>query len=65
MRLLAIILLAATAVPLPKVGACPSGYASEAHWCVPMANAPAAVVKGRGQCPSTMVQSGQYCVEKR
>lgn len=31
---------------------------------VPMANAPVAVPKGKGQCPSTMVQSGNYCVEK-
>jgi hypothetical protein len=64
MRLICCLLLAA-ATPLPKVGNCPSGYASEAHWCVPTQNAPIAVLKGRGQCPSTMVQSGSYCIEKR
>jgi len=58
------LLLATAAVPVPKTGSCPSGYSSEASWCVPMANAPVAVPKGRGQCPSTMVQSGNYCVSR-
>ena len=58
-----LILLAAT-TPLPKVGSCPSGYSSEASWCVPMQNARVAVPKGKGQCPSTMMQSGAYCIEQ-
>ena len=58
-------LLLASATPLPKVGSCPSGYASEAAWCVPMRNAPVAVPKGKGQCPSTMIQSGNYCIDTK
>ena len=57
-------LLLASAIPLAKVGSCPSGYASEAHWCVPMRNALVAVPKGKGQCPSTMTTSGNYCIDK-
>ena len=57
--------LLASATPLPKVGSCPSGYASEASWCVPMRNAPVAVPKGAGQCPSSMTASGAYCIEKQ
>jgi hypothetical protein len=60
------LLLLASAVPLPKTGSCPAGYASEAAWCVPMSkNAPVAVAKGKGQCPSTMRQSGNYCVDSK
>ena len=58
-------LLLASATPLPEVGSCPSGYSSEASWCVPMKNAPVAVPKGAGQCPSTMIQSGSYCIDKQ
>ncbi len=58
------VLLAAAAYPLPKVGPCPAGFISEAHWCVPDQHAPFAVPKGAGQCPSTMTQSGSYCVDK-
>ena len=51
---------AAEPVPLPKTGQCPSGYASEADYCVPMRrDAPIAVPK-TGQCPSGFVQSGDY-----
>jgi hypothetical protein len=39
-----------------------SPYSSEASWCVPMKNAPVAVPKGKGQSPSTMRQSGNYCI---
>jgi hypothetical protein len=48
--------LLASAIPLAKTGSCPSGYASEASWCVLMKNAPVAVPKGAGQC---------YCIEKQ
>ena len=30
---------------------------------LPMKNAPVAVPKGKGQCPSTMRQSGNYCID--
>jgi hypothetical protein len=54
----AVALLAALALPalaqplpLPKVGQCPSGYASEAAYCVPMRrDAPVAIPK-TGQMP--------------
>jgi hypothetical protein len=59
------LLLLASAIPLAKTGSCPAGYASEASWCVPMKNAPVAVPKGKGQCPSTMRQSGNYCIDTR
>jgi hypothetical protein len=52
-------------MPLPKVGQCPSGYASEASYCVPMRrDAPLAVPK-TGQCPSGFMQSGNYCIDTR
>ncbi len=59
--------VALAAVPVPKQPGqqCPSGYASESHWCTPMANAPPAVPKGSGQCPSSMTASGGFCIEKR
>ena len=59
------LLLLASAIPLVKTGSCPTGYASEASWCVPMKNALVAVPKGKGQCPSTMWQSGNYCVDTK
>lgn len=68
----AIVVLAALALPalaqplpVPKAGQCPSGYASEAAYCVPMRrDAPVAVPKV-GQCPSGFMQSGNYCVDTR
>jgi hypothetical protein len=56
----------AQALPQPKVGACPSGYAQSGGYCAPMRkDAPAAIPKGSGQCPSGWMQSGAYCVEMR
>ena len=63
MTILVVVLLIAT--PVVKTGTCPSGYSSEAAWCVPMQNAPVAVPKGNGQCPSTMRQSGNYCIDSK
>ncbi len=51
----------AEALPIPKgQGQCPSGYISEARYCVPAnPNTPIAVPESPGQqCPSTMIQSG-------
>ena len=59
------LLVLASAVPLANNGACPSGYAVEASWCVPMKNAPVAVPKGADNVPSTMRQSGNYCVDSK
>ena len=58
-------MLLASATPLPKVGSCRAGYASKASWCVPMSNAPVVVPKGVGQCPSTMRQSDNYCIDTK
>ncbi len=66
MNAILLTLLLASAKPAAKIGQCPAGYASEAGWCVPMQrDAPVAVPKGSEPCPSSMVQSGAYCVEKR
>lgn len=52
-------------MPLPKTGQCPSGYASEASYCVPMNDkAPVAIPKV-GQCPSGFTQSGAYCLDTK
>jgi hypothetical protein len=52
-------------MPLPKTGQCPSGYASEASYCVPMRrDAPIAIPKV-GQCPSGFTQLGNYCRDTR
>jgi hypothetical protein len=59
------IVLASSAIPLAKVGSCPSNNASESGWCVPMKSAKVAVPKGHAPCPSTMMASGAYCIEKR
>jgi hypothetical protein len=58
---------AATAqpLPLPKTGQCPSGYASEAAYCVPMRRDTPVAVPKVGQCPSGFVQSGNYCIEMK
>jgi hypothetical protein len=53
-------------LPLPKTGVCPSGYTSEASYCMPISpRAPVAIPKA-GECPSGYVQFGpHYCVEVR
>jgi hypothetical protein len=52
--------------PLPKTGQSPAGYAQSGGFCAPTSErSPVAVPKGRGQCPSNSVQSGDYCVKAR
>ena len=49
------------AMPLPKNGACPSGYTQQGNMCVPNANAKPAIPRN-GVCPSGWTQQGNYCV---
>ena len=49
------------AVPLPKVGACPSGYSTSGNYCTPGSSARFAVQK-TGACPSGYSTSGAYCL---
>jgi hypothetical protein len=53
----------ATAQPAPqeKRGQCPSGYASSASYCTPMAGERRPAVSKVGQCPAGWFQSGNYC----
>lgn len=48
-------------VPLPKNGACPSGYSAQGNMCVPNSNAKPAIPKN-GACPSGWSAQGNYCV---
>jgi hypothetical protein len=58
--------LAQTALPMPKVGSCPSGFRESGGYCAPMTDrAPAAIPKGARQCPSGFAQSGAYCLQMR
>lgn len=50
-----------SAVPLPKVGACPSGYSTSGNYCTPGSSARFAVQK-TGACPSGYSTSGAYCL---
>lgn len=52
---------APAAQPLPKSGACPSGYTTSGKYCVPSRAARFAVIKN-GACPSGYSTSGHYCV---
>jgi hypothetical protein len=56
-----IMLVAATAYPMPKQGQCPSGYHQSGAYCAPMnENSKPAIPKTR-QCPSGWFKSGNYC----
>lgn len=48
-------------VALPKIGQCPSGYASSANYCIPMSGTRSVCVAKSGSCPAGYVQSGGYC----
>lgn len=56
--------LAAAAEPRPvaKVGSCPSGYASGAAYCTPMAGTRRDAIPKIGQCPPNWITSGRYCL---
>ena len=52
------------AAPVPKVGACPSGYSTSGAYCLAGAGARHAVPK-TGSCPSGYSTSGDYCLASR
>ena len=63
----AVLLLAtpagAQSIAVRKIGQCPAGYASGAHWCTPMpGNKRDAIPKGQRGCPSGWIVSGAYCL---
>jgi len=49
------------AVPVPKVGSCPSGYSTSGSYCNPGSSARFAMPKV-GACPSGYSTSGDYCL---
>jgi hypothetical protein len=49
------------AAPVPKVGACPSGYSTSGNYCTPGSSARFALPKV-GACPSGYSTSGDYCL---
>src|SRR3954447_3378482 len=51
----------ATAQPMPKIGACPSGYHHSGGHCAPSSTPGPAIAK-IGQCPSGYHASGGYCL---
>lgn len=54
---------ALAAGPVPRDGACPSGYTTSGAYCVPRAGVGQAVERD-GACPSGYVTSGDYCVAR-
>ncbi len=48
--------------PLPRTGACPSGYSSSGAYCTPGSSARFAVARNGGPCPSGYSSSGDYCL---
>ena len=55
------LLMTMQAMPIPKDGACLSGYSAQGNMCVPSANAKPAIQKN-GPCPSGWSAQGNYCV---
>lgn len=51
-------------LPLPKTGACPSGYIPNGSYCIPGKNANYGIEKN-GQCPSGYFPNGDYCIAKK
>lgn len=48
--------------PLPKDGACPSGFYSSGKYCVPIKDESRPAMMRAGQCPTGYRTSGKYCV---
>jgi hypothetical protein len=63
--LVATIAAAASPLPQPKVGQCPSGYRESGGYCAPTSPRVPAAVPKTGQCQSGWMQSGAYCVEMK
>jgi hypothetical protein len=56
---------AAAQQPIPKVGACPSGYRDSGGYCAPLSDRSAPAIVKQGNCPSGWMQSGAYCIRIR
>jgi hypothetical protein len=54
----------ASAQPMPKIGACPSGYHHSGGYCAPSSTAGPAIAK-TGQCPTGYHASGDYCLGQK
>jgi hypothetical protein len=54
----------ASAQPMPKIGACPSGYHHSGGYCAPSSTAGPAIAK-TGQCPSEYHPSRDYCLGQK
>ena len=64
----ALVLCAAPAIaelltqPVPKVGACPSGWHASGGYCAPNSKDALPIVPKIGVCPSGWHPAGDYCV---
>jgi hypothetical protein len=52
----------AVAQPVPKQGACPSGYHTSGGYCVPSSGSARPALPKIGACPSGYHTSGDYCL---
>ena len=65
---LALLFVAASAIaelltqPVPKAGACPSGWHASGNYCVPNSKDTLPIVPKVGVCPSGWHAAGNYCV---
>jgi hypothetical protein len=48
--------------PLPKQGACPSGYHTSGNYCTPSSGTARPALPKIGSCPSGYHTSGDYCL---
>jgi hypothetical protein len=48
--------------PLPRQGACPSGYRTSGNYCVPSSSSARPALPKVGSCPSGYHSSGDYCL---
>ena len=51
-------------LPLPKTGACPSGYMPNGSFCMPSKNANYAIAK-KDVCPTGYFPNGDYCIANK